>query len=47
MFSIIIAISLETIQYIIPWRAFNVNDMMGNVVWIGVGIPLVVFTKPE
>jgi glycopeptide antibiotics resistance protein len=36
--SIIIAISLEAIQYIIPWRAFNVNDMVGNVVGVGVGM---------
>jgi VanZ family protein len=36
--SIIIAISLEAIQYIIPWRAFNVNDMVGNVVGVGIGI---------
>ena len=44
--SILIAISLEAIQYITPWRTFNVNDLMSNVLGVFIGlIVIVIFSK--
>jgi glycopeptide antibiotics resistance protein len=36
--TILIAISLECVQLIIPWITFNVNDMLGNGIGALVGI---------
>ena len=38
--SLIIAMSLEAIQILTPWRTFNVNDLVGNVLGVGIGIVL-------
>ena len=38
--SIAIAATLEGTQYFIPWRAFNLNDMMAN----GVGVLISIIT---
>jgi glycopeptide antibiotics resistance protein len=35
---IILALGLEIIQYFIPWRTFNVNDMTANGVGVGLGM---------
>ncbi len=40
LISIFIAITLESIQYIIPWRTFNINDMFSNVLGVGIGFVL-------
>jgi glycopeptide antibiotics resistance protein len=41
LFSIILAISMEAIQYIIPWRTFNVNDMFSNILGVVIGFVLI------
>ena len=38
LLSLILAISLEVIQYLIPWRTFNVNDLFSNVLGVGIGL---------
>ena len=38
--SLILAISLEAIQYLIPWRTSNVNDVFSNVLGVGIGFVL-------
>ena len=40
LLSIILAIFLEAIQYIIPWRTFNINDLFSNVLGVGIGFVL-------
>jgi len=37
LISIIIAIFLEGLQYFIPWRTFNLNDILAGVIGVGVG----------
>ena len=37
LIALILAISLEAIQYIIPWRTFNVNDLVSNILGVGIG----------
>ena len=32
------AVVLESVQYLLPWRNFNVNDLLGNVIGLAVGI---------
>ena len=34
----LIGMSLEAIQYILPWRTFNVNDLMANGIGVVFGI---------
>ena len=38
--AVLLATTLEAIQYIIPWRAFNVNDLISNILGVGIGVLL-------
>ncbi|RLD50386.1 MAG: hypothetical protein DRJ05_19680, partial [Bacteroidetes bacterium] len=42
LISLIFAFSLEGIQYFLPYRAFNINDMVAN--GIGVILGLIIYT---
>jgi len=42
---ILISASLEGLQYFISWRTFNVNDLVGNGVGVGVGMVVWIFFK--
>lgn len=38
---VLIAIALESLQYIIPYRAFNINDIIANIIGIGLGFGII------
>ena len=37
LLGILLALSAEGVQYFLPYRAFNVNDMISNLIGMGVG----------
>jgi VanZ family protein len=43
--SLLIAISLECVQLLTPWRTFNVNDMLGNGIGVLVGIIIMIIFR--
>ena len=45
MNSIIIATSLEGIQYLTPWRTFNVNDLGSNLLGVVLGVIVLMIFK--
>jgi len=42
---LLLAASLEGLQYILPYRAFNLNDLLANGIGIGLGGVVFVFIK--
>lgn len=37
----LLAVGLEGVQYVLPYRSWNVNDIVGNIVGLGLGgIPI-------
>ncbi len=38
---LLVAVSMEGLQYVISWRSFNVNDLVAN--GVGVGLAYVIF----
>ncbi len=36
--ALFLGFALEAMQYIIPWRTFNVNDLMSNLLGVGAGV---------
>jgi len=43
---LLLSTGMEALQYVIPWRAFNVNDLMANGVGVLLGLLLVlIFLK--
>jgi len=45
--AIIIAILLEAIQLLIPWRTFNVNDMGSNILGVVLGVIVLMIFKDK
>jgi glycopeptide antibiotics resistance protein len=37
LFGILFAVFVEGIQYILPYRAFNVNDLVANIIGVVIG----------
>lgn len=37
LLGMVIAASAEVVQYIVPYRSFNINDMVANVLGVGAG----------
>ena len=34
---IVLAVGLEGVQYLLPYRSWNVNDAVGNMIGVGIG----------
>jgi len=45
VFSLALGAGLELMQYLTPWRAFNLNDLLGNVVGVVLGSFVVLFYR--
>ena len=41
---LLLALSAEGLQYFLPYRAFNINDMISNAIGVFLGLPLVLPT---
>jgi len=39
---ILFAVLCEGLQYLLPYRSFNINDLIANMIGIGIGVILVV-----
>ena len=37
-----VAVLLESIQYFLPYRSFNINDMLANMLGVGLGLTLLI-----
>jgi glycopeptide antibiotics resistance protein len=46
-FSILIAAGLEFLQMVIPFRSFNVNDLMANMIGVAMGITLLLAVRRQ
>jgi VanZ family protein len=44
LLGILLALSAEGVQYFLPYRAFNVNDMISNVIGMMLGAGIIVFS---
>jgi len=44
-FALFLAFILEAVQYLIPWRTFNVNDLFANIFGVGIGVVILLFLK--
>lgn len=44
---LLLAIISESIQYLIPYRTFNINDLISNTIGVILGIPSYIFFKPN
>ena len=39
-----LVVGAEGVQYFLPYRAFNVNDMISNVIGVMLGLGIIVFS---
>jgi VanZ family protein len=46
MAGIFLAVFTEALQYCLPWRAFNINDLIANLMGILIGAVLFFFRPP-
>jgi VanZ family protein len=44
---LILAVTTECIQYFLPYRAFNINDLVANILGVLVGSVFFFFKKPR
>ena len=42
---LIFAAGSEGIQYLLPWRAYNINDLVANIMGVALGFLIVSFGK--